>query len=115
MHFVESWQRLARTGEAGGSFSGKPNIRPISAYFEDLWSFRTSARILVSLLTRRSNERRGEPPGRVRRYISTTCCVIRRESRRPSNPGRRREAGVLGGGTECRGCDRANWTLAVGR
>src|SRR5215831_12077779 len=81
MHFVESWQRLARTGEAGGSFSGKPNIRPISAYFEDVWSFRTSARILVSLLTRRSNERRGEhPPNVHRRAEHRDYCRVARDS-----------------------------------
>src|SRR5215813_6095198 len=92
-----------RTDDANEILAGLyPHNWPISAYFEGGSSFRTSVRILVSLLTRRSNERRGEASGRERRYISTTCCAVSRESIRPANPARVDDSGVLGGGAICR-------------
>jgi len=87
-----------------------PFIRPISAHFAGGCSFRTSERILVSRLTKRSSKRRGEPSGRARLYISTTCCAVNKESRTLWNPVVDKDD-VRGGGGACRGCERARSEL----
>ena len=60
--------------------------RPISARFYGVVSFLASARILVRRLDRRSRCLRASPSGRVRRKISSTCCVAMMESNTPSRP-----------------------------
>src|SRR5262249_20648775 len=59
---ASDWRESTGPGACKGKLTAHNWL--FSAYFEGGSSFRTSVRILVSRLTRRSNERRGGPSGR---------------------------------------------------
>src|ERR1017187_4799997 len=97
--------RLRGLGLRRCQFPRTPFNRPISAYFSGVLSFLTAVTILTSRLARRSRRRRGDVSTTLRRNISRTCCVARRESIKlaRSAEGGEGEDTALGVGTRCLG------------